>query len=64
MVTESETLTPEGIGEVKKNATYSIPINIWLWLKSEAARRETDASALIVDLVRREQAEQQEAKAA
>jgi hypothetical protein len=28
---------------------------VWEWLQSEAAKRETNASALIVDLVRKEQ---------
>jgi hypothetical protein len=41
--------------EVKKHATYSLPMWVWLWLQSEAAKRETNASALIVDLVRKEQ---------
>lgn len=40
---------------VKKNATYSLPMWVWLWLKNESAKRETDASALIVELVRKEQ---------
>ncbi len=42
--------------DLKKNATYSLPIGIWLWLKREAEKRETDASSLIADLVRKEQA--------
>lgn len=41
--------------EVKRNVTCSLPIGVWLWLKQEAARRNTNASALIVDLVAKEQ---------
>lgn len=39
----------------KRTATYSLPWAVWAWLKAEAERRETDASALIADLVRKEQ---------
>lgn len=41
--------------DLKKNATYSLPIGVWMWLKEEARRRNTDASAVIVELVSQEQ---------
>jgi len=49
-----EVAEPIDLLQVKKNATYSLPLDVWLWLKQEAERRATDASALIVDLVLRE----------
>lgn len=49
-----ETLDPK---DVKRNATFSLPVGVWLWLHAEARRRNTNASALIVDLVAREQAQ-------
>ena len=53
--TFAPSLTAEEVMDVKKHATYSLPLSIWLWLKDEAARRDTDASALITELVRKEQ---------
>lgn len=45
------------VTDMKKTATYSLPISVWLWLKDEARRRNSNASALIVDLVSQEQKE-------
>jgi len=53
-----ELAEPIDLLQVKKNATYSLPLTVWLWLQQEAERRQTHASALIVDLVLREQERQ------
>ena len=56
MVTAAQTNeVRQDLSEIKKNATYSLPINVWLWLKEEAIRRNSDASSLIVEMVQREQ---------
>jgi len=57
-IAEQTAQVRQDFADIKKNATYSIPVNIWIWLKDEAARRNTDASALIVDLIRAEQEKQ------
>lgn len=57
---EAVATEPIDLMQVRKVATYSLPMWVWLWLKQEAESRETNASALIAELVRKEQ----EAKAA
>jgi hypothetical protein len=51
---ETQTERIADLMEIKKNATYSLPIGVWMWLKAEARRRDTDASSVIVELVTRE----------
>lgn len=58
---KSAVAEPIDLEQVKKIATYSLPVAVWDWLKQEAERRNTTASGLIVDLVRKEQAEAQAA---
>lgn len=45
---------PIDLMDVVKAATYTLPVGVWLWLKQEAERRGTTASALIVELARNE----------
>ena len=52
---ETQTERIADLMAMKRNATYSLPIEVWMWLKAEARRRDTDASAVIVELVSREQ---------
>jgi hypothetical protein len=40
--------------DLKKNATFSLPVGVWAWLKDEALRRNTSASGVIVELVSQE----------
>lgn len=40
--------------DMKRNATFSLPVGVWAWLKDEARRRNTSASGVIVELVSQE----------
>jgi hypothetical protein len=40
---------------VKKTMTFNFPLPVWRWLKTEAVKRETDMTSILVQLVEQEQ---------